>query len=157
MPPIAPGGGAQAGRGGQEPQGPVAVLRHALSRLQERLHSLWPRIRGMGTCSREFLEVLDELEELADRELVYRGFDKVPAAPVSRRGEQNVDLVVALYRVGDIIVEVGLKGLNRCGIVEALTGGEPPRVYARLHLGGGAVVVLEAEEAAQRSMLSYYI
>ena len=133
------------------------MLRHALSALQERMVQLWPRVRGLGTCGREFLRVLDELEELADRELVYRGFDKAPAIPVRRGEDASRDLVISLYRVGDVYIEIGLKGLNRCGVLEQLTGGEPPRIYARIYLSGGAVVVLEAEERRGTGLLSYYI
>lgn len=155
-----------AGGGGGSPRvrgdsGFVAVLRHALDALQERVELDYGRLRGRGTCSREFMEWLEELERLADRELVYRGFEKLEGFPPARRGEASGDLPVAYYRVGDAVVEIGLSRLNRCGVLEALTGGEPPRVYARVYLAGRAAFVLEASRgsaaAGRGRHVGYYI
>lgn len=161
LPPVVPVGGGAPQPRGPDALGPVAALRAALDNLQAFIEERWPRIRSMGSCSQDFMRFLEELEELADRELVFRGFEKIPENVVRRRAgeEASRDLAVAFYRLDSVVIEVGLKGLNRCGIVEALTGGEPPRVYARVYVSGRAAFVLEAGERRRSTgaASTYYI
>jgi len=143
--------GAAAGYAARQPQetGPVAALRHVLRVLQERVDREYERLRRAGTCGEEFMRFLDELEELAKKEMSYRGFEPLGDRVYVPRREQG-DLVLGYFRYGPAVVEIGLRGLNRCSVLEELTGGEPPRVYARIYTGGGASMVIEAGEERSR-------
>jgi len=140
-------------RGHQVPSaassGPVAALRQVLRVLQEEVEAAFERLRGVSTCGPEFMRWLDGLEEKARREMAYRGFeplgDRVYVAQRSRE-----DLVIGYFRYGNVVIELGLRGLNRCGRLEEVSGGEPPRVYARIYMGGRASMVLEADETYQQ-------
>ncbi len=130
-----------------------------LRALVERLQSLAEKkIAVLGaetsTCSREFVVVIDEL----DREITSLGerygLKRVDVRlPVSRD-----DLRVALFIAEGGIVEIGLRGLNRCGMLGDLLGGElKPKAYGRV-LGPGAKVVveIEAEEKKQSPPATYF-
>ncbi|OWJ54928.1 hypothetical protein [Pyrodictium delaneyi] len=122
--------------------GPVAAIQHVLRRLQLIVGHEYAKLARLNTCSHEFLDFVDKLEEAADREMQYRGFEKLPA-PAARG---RVDLVLGWYQGEGFIVELGLRGLNRCGVLEELAGSEPPRVYARFYIGGRVAFILEASE-----------
>jgi len=143
LPPAVPV--PQRGYGGSAQSGPVAALRQVLRVLQEEAEAAYERLRGSSTCGPDFMRWLDVLEEKARREMAYRGFeplgDRVYVAQRSRE-----DLVIGYFRYGNVVIELGLRGLNRCGRLEEVTGGEPPRVYARIYMGGRASMVLEADE-----------
>ncbi len=123
-------------------------------RLDEKLRSVSPLT---STCSTEFLSVLDELERTAS-EVFEKRFNWRRVDLPSRRGSD--DLVIATYLAGNLLVEIGIRGFNRCAPVGELvrsTGGA--RVYARLHAPGvGVVGVVEADsEAKGRERLGYII
>jgi hypothetical protein len=126
-------------------EGFVAALRRVLNILQEMVDRRFEELRRVGTCSREFLEFIDKLEERAVSEMIAYGFRRVNIPSPSK-----ADIVLALFSLDNLLVEVGLKDLNKCGVLEEITGGKPPRVYARLYIGGKAALVLEAEEGRRK-------
>jgi len=130
--------------------GPMAALRHVLRELQEEARRGFETLRRSGTCGREFMEWLEALEEKARREMMYRGFEPLPEPRVPVRGRRKEDLVLGYFRYGGYVIEIGLRGLNRCGVLEEVSGGEPPRVYAKIYTAGGAAITLEAEEDAEK-------
>jgi hypothetical protein len=82
--------------------------------LEKRLESLGPSV---STCSHAFLQVVDELERIAveslEKKLRWRRVELPP-----RRGEGEADdLVVAAFLVENLVVEIGIKGFNRCAPV----------------------------------------
>ncbi len=127
----------------------LEVVKPLIDRLQEVLESRLASLGGeVSTCSHEFLSLLDELERMAseklERELRWRRVE----LPARRESE---DLVLASYLVETMVVEIGIKGFNRCAPVAELaraTGG--PRVYARLLTPAGEVATLLAESARGR-------
>ena len=154
MPPLVQPQEAQEQAAGPEAgvssAGPVAAVQHVLKRLQWMIDHEYARLAGLNTCSHEFLEFVDRLEKEADREMLYRGFEKLPAPAVRGR----TDLVLGWYRGEGFVVELGLRGLNRCGVLEELTGSEPPRIYARFYIGGQAAFILEAQEEKDATSLT---
>ncbi len=126
---------------------PLPVVQKVINELQESIEKEYPRILELNSCSHEFMEILDKLEEKATKELAAAGFKKVEL-PSSR---ERRDLPIGFYMFqGQILVEIGVKELNKCGKIGELTGGEPPRIYARVYLGGQAAYVLEAESPRKR-------
>jgi hypothetical protein len=133
----------------------ITVLKRALDEIQRVINDKYATLRSLGTCSHEFVEWLEDLEKKADSELVYRGFEKLPELTPSRK--ETKDLSIAYYRVNSIIVEIGLLGLNKCGILERLTEGKPPRVYARVYVGGTVALLLESSLEPRETREAHYI
>jgi hypothetical protein len=155
MSPVVPG--RQPAGAPRAETGPVAALKAVLRELQREVEEAYQRLRGEGTCGPEFMRWLDEIEEKARREMIYRGFEPLgDRVYVPQRSRE--DLVLGYFRYDSVVIEIGLRGMNRCGRLEEVSGGEPPRVYARIYIGGRASMVLEAGEEAQRAPRStYYI
>ncbi len=134
----------------------IDVLRVLVEKLQElattKIKSL---SMDVGTCSREFLSVVDELEKEVVRLGERYGLQRIDARlPVFRD-----DLRIAVFIAEGAIVEVGLKGLNRCGVLGELLGGEKtPIAYGRI-LGPGAKVLAEiqGERKEKRTETTYYL
>lgn len=139
------------------PSGPIAALKLVLRELQEEVEAAYERLRGLGTCGPEFMRWLDEIEEKARKEMSYRGFEPLgDRVYVPQRSRE--DLVIGYFRYDGVVIELGLRGMNRCGRLEEVSGGRPPRVYARLYIGGRASMVLEADEKPETlSRRTYYI
>ncbi|WP_168371345.1 hypothetical protein [Pyrodictium occultum] len=131
----------------------MAAVRHVVRRLQRLVNQEYPRLADAGTCGHEFLGFVDALEREADREMASRGFEKLPS-PAAR---ERRDLVLGWYRGDGFVVELGLQGLNRCGVLRELTGGEPPHVYARFYIGGQAAFVIEAGKEEELAKTTYII
>ncbi|RUM47395.1 MAG: hypothetical protein DSY37_02455 [Hyperthermus sp.] len=134
--------------------GPFPVLHAVVSMLQEKVNGDYDALKTKSTCSREFISWLESLESMADKELLFRGFEKL-ASTVPRRDHR--DLALGYYRVGEMIVEVGLEGLNKCGQLLRLTGGRPPRVYAKIYSGELEIAVIRAGEEEVKEQASLYI
>ncbi|BEP16755.1 hypothetical protein PYJP_01070 [Pyrofollis japonicus] len=138
-------GGATGPQLASEP--PLLVVQRVINALQKELENEYPRILEMNSCSHEFMEILDRLEEKASKELLRAGFKKIEV-PASR---ERVDLPIGFYAFqGQMLVEIGIKGLNKCGRVRELTNGEVPRVYARIYMGGQAAYIIEAETKKEK-------
>ncbi len=133
----------------------ITVLKRALDEIQRIINDRYITLRGLGTCSHEFVEWLEDLEKKADSELVYRGFEKLPELMSSKK--ETKDLSIAYYKINSIIVEIGLLGLNKCGILEKLTEGRPPRVYARVYVGGTVALLLESSLEPRETEGAHYI
>jgi hypothetical protein len=134
----------RSGQGGREnisDAGIVAALRRVLNTLQGIVDEKFEIYRKTGTCSREFIAFIDSLEDRASKEMIAIGFQKLQVIP-----ERKSDIVLGVFAANNLLVEIGLKDINRCGILEEITGGRPPRVYARLYIGGKVAAILEAEE-----------
>jgi hypothetical protein len=126
---------------------PLLVVQKVINALQRELENEYPRILDMNSCSHEFMEILDRLEEKATKELLRAGFKKIEV-PASR---EHVDLPIGFYVFqGQVLVEIGIKGLNKCGRIRDLTKGETPRVYARIYMGGQAAYIIEAETKKEK-------
>jgi hypothetical protein len=141
--------------GGGQPRdaGVVAAVKRVLNVVQGIVNERFESLRRIGTCSREFLSFLDTLEERVLREMTAVGFQKLSVSP-----DRRSDIVLGVFTADNLLVEIGLKDVNRCGILEEVAGGKPPRVYARLYIGGRVAAILEAEEApATRRVETGYI
>lgn len=134
---------------------PLLVVQKVINELQESIEKEYPRILELNSCSHEFMEVLDKLEEKATKELAAAGFKKIEV-PGSR---ERRDLPIGFYVFqGQVLVEIGVKELNKCGKIGELTRSEPPRIYARVYLGGQAAYVLEAESSRRgKEEMRYFI
>ncbi len=127
---------------------PLLIVQKVINELQRSIERECPRILELNSCSHEFMEILDRLEEKATKELVAAGFKKVEL-PSSR---ERRDIPIGFYMFqGQMLVEIGVKELNKCGKIGELTRGKPPRIYARVYLGGQAAYVLEAESPREKS------
>ena len=133
----------------------IAALKRVLDTLQADVSREFPRLRREGTCGRKFLEFVDNLEKHAAREMANYGFQKLNV----REPPSREDIVLGLFVVDNIVIELGLKGINRCGILEELTSGKPPRVYARVYMEGRVAFILEAsaEESTPTTDAGYII
>ncbi len=132
--------------------GVVAAIRRVLNIVQGIVNENFDRMRRIGTCSREFLSFIDTLESRVEREMTAYGFQKAPASI-----RQKNDIVLGTFIADNLVVEIGLKSINRCGVLEEVSGGRPPRVYARLYIGGRVAAILEAEESVERESEAGYI
>lgn len=132
---------------------PLLVVHQVINELQEMLRKEYPRVLELNSCSHEFMEILDRLEEEATRKLGEAGFKKIEL-PSSR---ERTDLPIGFYLFqGQVLVEIGVKGLNKCGKIGDLTRGGTPRIYARVYIGGQAAYVLEAEEKEKKRIEAGY-
>jgi hypothetical protein len=130
------------GLGEVEAAYPIPVLRQALATAQKLINKEFPSLRGSSTCSREFLDLIGRIEEAVSKELLKYGFKRVPE-PAAR---ERKDLIIGYYVFHEIVVEFGVRDLNKCAVLEELTGGKPPRVYAKILVGGQTFMVLEGFE-----------
>ncbi|ABM80351.1 hypothetical protein [Hyperthermus butylicus] len=118
----------------------VAALKRILNSLQAIVSREFSRLRRAGTCSRDFLDFIDSLEERAAKEMANYGLQKL-----SIRGPPpKEDIVLGWFAIDNIVIELGLRGINKCGVLEELTAGKPPRVYARVYAEGRVAFILEA-------------
>jgi len=137
------------GRQASASSGPVAAIKQVLRLLQEEAEAAYGRLSESSTCGADFMRWLDSLEDAARREMAYRGFEPLgDRVFVPQRSRE--DLVIGYFQYGSVVIELGLRGLNRCGQLGDVAGGQPPRVYARIYMGGRASMVLEADEPYQQ-------
>ncbi len=117
--------------------------------LEERLAKLSPET---SSCSHTFLSIIDELEQFSDEKLLPLGWKRVNVATRSE------DLVIAAYLVETAVLEIGIKGFNKCAPIGELARTHGVRVYARLHSpGAGVLGEVYAESRAEEKGRTIYI
>ena len=117
----------------------LRVLVNELQRAANRYIATLPPTTS--TCSHEFIVALDRVEARLSSIAEKYGLQRIEPHSLRRRGSD--DLAIAFYLAETTIIEVGLRGLNKCGPLVEVSNGKIV-AYGRI-LGPGASIMAEIE------------
>ena len=134
---------------------PKLSIQIVITKLQEHINKDYHSIRDLNTCSNKFITYIDILESKLSEFLEKYGFEKISSDILtsllrSSKSSGEADLVIGAYSFHDVIIEIGLRGLNRCKILKELTNDMPPRFYARIYIGYKQVDEIEPLETSYK-------
>ncbi len=119
---------------------PKLSIQIIITKLQEHINKEYQSIRDLNTCSNKFITYIDILESKLTEFLEKYGFEKIDTSIItsltrSSKSSSEADLVIGVYSFHDLVIEIGLRSLNRCRTLKELTNDTPPRFYARIYIG----------------------